>query len=162
MSAVDRPERWIIVWGRFGSNKVSDKVSDKGSSLSTGEPGKCPNPGLLLRWPPKKDLQRASCNSPALGYSLPMCVRYLGLGVFFWGFHLASAEVIQLKDKALVGGKILAEKRGDGGFGYDPVFVPLGFDQTLAQMTMEQKNSISHRAKAMNKLMAFLESNNSV
>jgi XTP/dITP diphosphohydrolase len=56
-------------------------------------------------------------------------------------------------------GKILNEKRGQAGFGYDPVFVPHGFDRTLAQMTMVEKNRISHRAKAIEKLAAFLESN---
>jgi len=61
--------------------------------------------------------------------------------------------------EGLLEGKILTEKRGQGGFGYDPVFVPNGFDKTLAQMTMEEKNRISHRAKAIKKLVAFLELN---
>jgi len=56
-------------------------------------------------------------------------------------------------------GKILPVRRGQGGFGYDPVFVPLGTDLSLAQMTMAEKNRISHRAKAIHKLVAFLESN---
>ena len=56
-------------------------------------------------------------------------------------------------------GKILTEKRGHGGFGYDPVFVPNGFDKALAQMSMEEKNQISHRAKAIEKLVSFLEIN---
>lgn len=51
-----------------------------------------------------------------------------------------------------VPGKIINKIRGDKGFGYDPVFVPDGYDITLAEMDMELKNSISHRAKAFNKL----------
>ena len=61
--------------------------------------------------------------------------------------------------EGILDGSILNEKRGREGFGYDPVFAPDGFDKTLAQMTMEEKNRISHRAKAIEKLVSFLESN---
>ncbi|HTH55604.1 MAG TPA: RdgB/HAM1 family non-canonical purine NTP pyrophosphatase [Cyclobacteriaceae bacterium] len=56
-------------------------------------------------------------------------------------------------------GKISFEKRGSQGFGYDPVFLPDGFQKTLAEMTMEEKNKISHRARAMEKLVKFINSN---
>lgn len=58
-------------------------------------------------------------------------------------------------------GKILNEPHGSNGFGYDPVFVPNGQDKTLAEMTMEEKNKISHRAKALQKLVEYLVSKNS-
>lgn len=51
-----------------------------------------------------------------------------------------------------VHGEILKELRGDKGFGYDPVFVPEGSEKTLAEMDLDEKNKISHRAKAFNKL----------
>ena len=53
-------------------------------------------------------------------------------------------------------GKIIAEKKGDNGFGYDPVFVPDGSDKTFAEMDMAGKNKFSHRKKAMEKLINFL------
>lgn len=53
-------------------------------------------------------------------------------------------------------GVITLSPRGTQGFGYDPVFQPDGFDITLAQMSMEEKNAISHRALAMKKLLNFL------
>lgn len=53
-------------------------------------------------------------------------------------------------------GKIIMERRGEGGFGYDPVFLPDGHSRTLAEMSMEEKNKISHRSMAVQKLMAFL------
>lgn len=49
----------------------------------------------------------------------------------------------------IVEGNILEEKRGNNGFGYDPIFLPLGFTKTFAEMTQEEKNSISHRARAL-------------
>lgn len=53
-------------------------------------------------------------------------------------------------------GRITAEKRGNQGFGYDPVFIPEGSVRTFAEMTMEEKNQYSHRKKATEKLVAFL------
>lgn len=53
-------------------------------------------------------------------------------------------------------GKIITERRGEGGFGYDPVFLPDGHSRTLAEMSMEEKNKISHRSMAVQKLMTFL------
>jgi XTP/dITP diphosphohydrolase len=55
-----------------------------------------------------------------------------------------------------VNGKIITEKRGDKGFGYDPVFLPEGKDLTFAEMSLEEKNKISHRARAFEKLREFL------
>jgi XTP/dITP diphosphohydrolase len=53
-------------------------------------------------------------------------------------------------------GTIILERRGREGFGYDPVFVPYGSDLTYAEMLLNDKNKISHRARAFNKLKEFL------
>jgi XTP/dITP diphosphohydrolase len=53
-------------------------------------------------------------------------------------------------------GNIIPTPQGEQGFGYDPVFVPLGADKTFAQMSMAEKNEFSHRRKAVDKLVAFL------
>ncbi len=58
--------------------------------------------------------------------------------------------------EGIVEGTILNERRGKGGFGYDPIFLPEGFSLTLAEMNMEEKNKISHRARATEKLVEFL------
>lgn len=55
-----------------------------------------------------------------------------------------------------VEGTIRTSPSGTDGFGYDPIFEPAGYQITFAEMSMEQKNSISHRAKAMEKLISFL------
>lgn len=58
--------------------------------------------------------------------------------------------------EGIVNGSILTERRGSDGFGYDPVFLPEGYSKTLAEMSMDEKNQISHRAVAVRKLVNFL------
>lgn len=62
--------------------------------------------------------------------------------------------------EGIVRGEITHERHGAGGFGYDAVFLPEGYQDTFAQMTQEQKNRISHRGRALQKLRAFLEQRN--
>lgn len=54
-------------------------------------------------------------------------------------------------------GEIINERRGAEGFGYDPVFVPTGYTRTFAEMTLEEKNQLSHRAKAFEAMKEFLK-----
>ena len=58
--------------------------------------------------------------------------------------------------EGIVEGSILHERRGEAGFGYDPVFLPDGYDQSFAEMDLELKNSISHRGRAIRKLVDYL------
>lgn len=58
--------------------------------------------------------------------------------------------------EGIVNGSITTDKRGDSGFGYDPIFQPEGFEGTFAQLGDDVKNAISHRALACQKLAAFL------
>jgi len=68
--------------------------------------------------------------------------------------HYTAAIAIVTKDleRCVHGwmyGTALSETRGDGGFGYDPMFIPLGYDKTLGELDDETKKSLSHRAKAL-------------
>lgn len=56
----------------------------------------------------------------------------------------------------IIEGIIIDKKIGESGFGYDPIFKPEGFDKTFAQMTPDEKNSISHRARALAKFKEFI------
>ena len=74
-------------------------------------------------------------------------------------FRTAIALILDGKEylfEGIVNGTIVDEKRGGSGFGYDPVFIPEGYTETFAEMGSDEKNKISHRAKAVEKLTAFL------
>jgi XTP/dITP diphosphohydrolase len=58
--------------------------------------------------------------------------------------------------EGILEGQIVSEKVGENGFGYDPIFKPNNYNITLAQMTIDEKNKISHRAKATLKFIEFL------
>jgi XTP/dITP diphosphohydrolase len=76
-------------------------------------------------------------------------------------FRTVIAGIINGKDficEGIVKGEILKERRGSSGFGYDPVFLPEGSNSSFAEMTLEQKNKLSHRARAFEKFIAFLNS----
>ncbi|HWY37326.1 MAG TPA: non-canonical purine NTP pyrophosphatase, partial [Bacteroidia bacterium] len=78
-------------------------------------------------------------------------------------FKTVIALILNGKEYVFEGaiqGEITHKKEGFQGFGYDPVFKPLGYNQTFAQMKPEEKNKISHRALAVNKLVDFLKQDN--
>ena len=56
-------------------------------------------------------------------------------------------------------GQIIKERKGVNGFGYDPIFLPDGFDITMAEMSEEAKNEISHRGRALTRMLEFISSN---
>lgn len=60
--------------------------------------------------------------------------------------------------EGVVEGRIVERESGAEGFGYDPLFVPDGYDRTFAEMTTEEKNAVSHRARAVRKLADYLHS----
>ncbi|WP_033828263.1 XTP/dITP diphosphatase [Bacillus andreraoultii] len=78
-------------------------------------------------------------------------------------FHCTLALVIPNKKSVIINGKcegmILTEKRGDKGFGYDPIFYVPSLGKTMAEMTPEEKNQISHRGDAIRKLHKWIQEN---
>ncbi len=62
--------------------------------------------------------------------------------------------------EGVVEGKITEEKRGSNGFGYDPIFQPNGYSSTFGEMSLKDKNKISHRSIAINKMVQYLKENN--
>jgi XTP/dITP diphosphohydrolase len=83
-------------------------------------------------------------------------------GVDQRGARFRTVIALILKDQTYlfegeIEGEITISKYGKNGFGYDPVFRPQGYTQTFAEMDLENKNRISHRAQALNKLIGFLK-----
>lgn len=76
-------------------------------------------------------------------------------------FRTAIALILDDKEylfDGIINGVITAEKKGESGFGYDPIFMPDGYTQTFAELGDDIKNTISHRALAVHKLAEFLSS----
>jgi len=70
---------------------------------------------------------------------------------------LADPEGVIFTAQGSCSGQIIPEEKGDHGFGYDPIFLVLSRGQTMAQLTMDQKNQVSHRARAVKNLLPHLE-----
>ena len=76
-------------------------------------------------------------------------------------FRTAMALIIEGKEylfEGIVRGEILTEQRGEGGFGYAPLFAPEGRECSMAEMSADEKNAISHRGRAVRQLAEFLKS----
>jgi XTP/dITP diphosphohydrolase len=83
--------------------------------------------------------------SELVGFPSPHKAKFISVAVYYDGNEYISA-LGELK------GEIILEPRGNNGFGYDPLFIPEGYSNTLAELSLEEKNRISHRAKAFTKL----------
>lgn len=82
-----------------------------------------------------------------------------GIGNRAAQFRCAIALILNGEEylfEGIVRGHIANMEIGDGGFGYDALFIPDGFNESFAQMSEEEKNSVSHRGRAVEKLAAFL------
>lgn len=79
------------------------------------------------------------------GFTEPHNAKFICCAVYYDGVKYITVT-------GEVNGRIIKELRGINGFGYDPIFLPDGFNKTLAEMSLEEKNELSHRSKAFNKL----------
>lgn len=86
-------------------------------------------------------------------YPQPHRAKFVCAAVYFDGIEYLSAE-------GEVSGQIIKATRGNNGFGYDPLFLPYGFEQTTAELSLEEKNKISHRAKAFKELAKIIRTKN--
>ena len=82
-----------------------------------------------------------------------------------WSAHFACVLALKVPGQKCqffegkVEGKIIPNRRGDKGFGFDPIFVPNGFDKTFAELGSDVKNKISHRGRALQKFLNYLREN---
>ncbi|KUG25861.1 nucleoside 5-triphosphatase rdgb (dhaptp, ditp, xtp-specific) [hydrocarbon metagenome] len=135
-----------IVFQKFGLPTIADD-----SGLSIEQLGG--RPGVLSARYAGEGCSYSDNNEKVLnelsGLPEPHRAQFITMAIYFNGRAVQRAV-------GKLPGKIIHEFRGTNGFGYDPIFVPDGFDTTLAEMTMEEKNRISHRAKAFNELKEIL------
>ena len=104
------------------------------SGLASGDPGRnAANNAKLLS-------ELSGLGGPERTARFVCCIALLGPGQQ------------RLNARGVCEGHILTEAHGDGGFGYDPLFRPIGFSQTMAQLTLDAKNAISHRGQALKEL----------
>lgn len=80
----------------------------------------------------------------------PHKAKFVCFAVYFDGVRL-------LKSGGEIIGQIIHQPKGENGFGYDPLFVPDGYNQTTAELTLEEKNKISHRSKAFKSLLKMIK-----
>jgi len=135
-----------IVFQKFGLPTIADD-----SGLSIEQLGG--RPGVLSARYAGEGCSYSDNNEKVLkelsGLPEPHKAQFITMAIYYNGRAVQRAV-------GKLPGKIIHEFRGSNGFGYDPIFVPDGYDITLAEMTLEGKNRISHRAKAFNELKEIL------
>ncbi|HAB52996.1 MAG: non-canonical purine NTP pyrophosphatase, RdgB/HAM1 family [Ignavibacteria bacterium RIFOXYB2_FULL_35_12] len=88
--------------------------------------------------------------SRLLSLPQPHKAKFVCSAVYFDGKNMMKAE-------GEIVGQIIHEQHGKNGFGYDPLFMPDGYNQTTAELNFDEKNKISHRAKAFNSLLKLIK-----
>jgi len=83
-------------------------------------------------------------------FPLPHKAKFVCSAIFYDG-----DDIIKAADEVV--GQVIHEPRGTNGFGYDPLFIPDGYSQTTAELNLDEKNKISHRAKAFKRLLKLIK-----
>ena len=138
-------EKAEFIYNRFGMNSFADDTGLEIESLH-GEPGvySARYAGTAKDPQANMDLVLRKLDGVNHRNARFRCVIALILG--------GEAKLFE----GVVNGQILREKRGGEGFGYDPIFLPQGYEQTFAEMPLALKNTISHRSQAFQKLADYL------
>ena len=106
----------------------------------------------------KKFLQKEKNPKKTLQLILSIVKDIKNFNAFFQtSICLSLNEKEHIFFNGIIKGTISQEMKGLGGFGYDPIFIPNGYNQTMAEMSLEEKNNISHRSIALKKLKSYLE-----
>lgn len=111
-------------------------------------------PGVLsARYAPGTDSDRCQALLTALEGSTDRSAQFVSVLCYY---HPQTDQVEYFT--GVCSGMIATQQRGNSGFGYDPIFIPAGYTQTMAELGLDVKNVISHRAQALKQLVKFLES----
>ena len=135
------------IWEKFGKNCFADDTGLEVDALN-GQPGV-----YSARYAGEDSNSEANLSK--------VLVEMEGITDRKARFRTVICLIIEGKEyffEGIVNGNLLSERHGKEGFGYDPIFVPVGYEKTFAEMDMEVKNKISHRGIATEKLLDFLKS----
>lgn len=137
------------VWGKFGISCFADDTGLEVDALN-GEPGVYS--------------ARFAGEAKDADANMDLLLNKLGENTNRTArFKTAMALILHGEEHVfdgIVEGQITHERRGTEGFGYDPIFEPEGKERTFAQMSLEEKNSMSHRARALEKMIHFIVKDN--
>jgi len=141
-------QKALYIWERFGLNCIADDSGLEVDALN-GEPGVFSARYAGEHGNHQKNINLLLQNLSGIQDRSAQfrCVITL----------ILNGDIYQFD--GIIRGTIIEEKRGTQGFGYDPIFIPEGYNRTFAEMSMEEKNPISHRGLAVEKLIAFLKPN---
>ena len=141
-------QKALYIWERFGLNCIADDSGLEVDALN-GEPGVFSARYAGEHGNHQKNINLLLQNISGIQDRSAQfrCVITL----------ILNGDIYQFD--GIIRGTIIEEKRGTQGFGYDPIFIPEGYNRTFAEMSMEEKNPISHRGLAVEKLIAFLKPN---
>ena len=136
-----------FIWEKYGMNCFADDTGLEIDALN-GQPGVYSARYAGEEQNPEANLSKVldelkGNNNRKARFRTVICLILEGKEYYFEG---------------IVNGSLLSERHGKKGFGYDPIFVPEGYDQTFAEMDMELKNRISHRGLATERLLKYLKS----
>jgi len=144
---VNAAQKSFFIWDKYGINCFADDTGLEIESLGN-------EPGVY-------SARYAGEGRSAADNMLKVLEKMAGITNRKARFRCVISLVIDGEEKqfeGIVEGKILAEKHGEAGFGYDPIFMPDGYDQSFAEMSAEGKNMVSHRGRAVLKLVEYLKS----
>jgi XTP/dITP diphosphohydrolase len=143
---VNAAQKSFYIWDKYGINCFADDTGLEIEALGN-------EPGVY-------SARYAGEDRSAVANMLKVLEKMAGKTNRKAQFRCVISLVIDGEEKqfeGIVEGKILNEKRGEAGFGYDPIFIPDGYDLSFAEMPADEKNQISHRGRAVMKLVDYLK-----
>jgi XTP/dITP diphosphohydrolase len=139
-------QKAFFIYNKFGYNCFADDTGLEIDGLN-GEPGV-----YSARYAGEEKSAEANMNKV-----LDKLIKIKNRNARFRTVISLVIDGVEKQFDGVVEGEILTEKRGGSGFGYDPIFQPKGFSQTFAEMNLTDKNKISHRGRAVEKLVLYLK-----
>jgi XTP/dITP diphosphohydrolase len=139
-------QKAFFIYHKFGYNCFADDTGLEIDGLN-GEPGV-----YSARYAGEEKSAEANMNKV-----LDKLIKIKNRNARFRTVISLVIDGVEKQFEGAVEGEILNKKRGGSGFGYDPIFQPKGFSQTFAEMNLTDKNKISHRGRAVEKLILYLK-----